>query len=137
MRLASPSPGFCSVCFGAKPDMRFIDCEADYDGAPVLDKETRTIAVIPWTGLLGGHDNLHICESCVREMSQLLGQEDYKEVIQRQARMLQRLELTTQIEREARRRAEVETAKWREKWEQATPLDTLPRGPGRPRKVAA
>ena len=53
MRLASPPPGFCSVCFASDGQKRYIDCEADYDGAPVLDRETHTIAILPWTGDLG------------------------------------------------------------------------------------
>lgn len=71
MRLGNPN-GYCSVCFAAKPEVPYVDCEADYDGAPVLDPETRTIAVIPWTGDLGGHDQLGICATCIMEMAELI-----------------------------------------------------------------
>lgn len=74
MRLADPPPGFCSACFGAAPERRFIDFQADYDGAPVLDRETGTIAVMPWSGELGGHDNLYLCENCVRTAAELLAE---------------------------------------------------------------
>lgn len=91
MRLASPRPGFCSVCFGAHPESRYVDCECAYDGAPVLDRETRTIAVIPWTGALGNHDDFYMCEKCARALCELLDMKP--EVRTRQLQELRKLEL--------------------------------------------
>ena len=93
MRIANPRPGFCSCCFMSAPDRQYVDCEAAYDGAPVLDRETRTIAILPWTGLTGSHDDLYICDRCIREMRDVLGMEEYREVLKRQAREVRKLEL--------------------------------------------
>lgn len=125
MRIASPKPGFCSVCFAASPERRFVDCEADYDGAPVLDRETKTIAVLPWNGQLGTHDNMYICESCAEDIRVVLGQDKYSDTLRKQARKLQQLELVAQMERAARLRAEAERDEWKRNFEMAQPLDEL------------
>lgn len=70
MRLAQA--GFCSCCFAAKPEEECVDFEVDFDGAPVLDRESGSIAVLPWTGMLACHDDLYLCRSCVREACELL-----------------------------------------------------------------
>ena len=94
MKIADPKPGFCSCCFGAHPDRQYIDFEADYDGAPVLDRETNSIAVLPWNGQLGGHDNLYLCETCVREAAEKLAFKP--ELHQRQFQAVRRAELTAE-----------------------------------------
>jgi hypothetical protein len=73
LRLATDSrPGFCSACFNSDTTARYVDFEAAYDGAPILDRERQTIAVLPWSGELGGHDDLFLCERCVRQAMELL-----------------------------------------------------------------
>lgn len=93
MKLANPRPGFCSVCFSAANDKQIVDCEVAFDGAPVLDKESRTITIIPWTGTLACHDDLYVCESCVREMRDTLGMGEYREVIRKQLVEVKKLEV--------------------------------------------
>lgn len=137
MRLADPRPGFCSSCFAASPERRFIDIEADYDGAPVLDRETQTIAVLPWNGQLGSHDNAYFCEVCVDEMRKLLGMEEYKEVLRRQAKAIQRLEVLADMERDGRKRAEADRDEWRRKFEEANSFDQFNPAPRRRMKAAA
>jgi hypothetical protein len=73
MRLASPPPGYCSVCFaGTDPKKRYVDFEVAFDGAPVLDPETKTIAVLPWDGMQSSHDDLFLCEDCVKAAAEKL-----------------------------------------------------------------
>lgn len=131
MRLANPKPGFCSCCFAASPELRFIDCEADYDGAPVLDPETQTIAVLPWTGDLGGHDQLMLCETCVKKAAELV--EFKPELHQRQLREIRKLELQVATERAARKRAEADRDEWKGAYEQSAPTHEPHR---RPRRAA-
>lgn len=127
MRLGNPC-GFCSVCFAASPEKKYVDCEADYDGAPVLDRETSTIAVLPWTGDLGGHDQLGICESCIREMAELIAFKPERN--QRQLQEIRRLEIENEHLRLTLRRlkGELDT-----QLESAFGPTEIPRG----RKVAA
>ena len=73
MRLANPKPGFCSSCYAAAPDRRFVDFEAAYDGTPILHRENQTIEVLPWDGRIASHDDLYLCENCVREAGEILG----------------------------------------------------------------
>ena len=72
MRIADPRPGFCSSCYGAVPERRFVDFESAFDGAPVFDKDSGTIAILPWTHDLSVHDDLYLCEKCVQEAAELL-----------------------------------------------------------------
>jgi hypothetical protein len=74
--------------------MRFVDFEVAFDGAPVLDRETLTIAVLPWTGDQPSHDDLYLCEDCVKKACELLGAKP--ELSQRQLREIRRLELTVE-----------------------------------------
>ena len=93
MRLASPKPGFCSSCMMADPTREYVDCDTAYDGAPVYDRETGTIAILPYTGQTASHDDLYICDRCVDEMRQLLGQHEYRDTIRRQVAEIQKLEI--------------------------------------------
>ena len=106
MRIAANKPGFCSVCYGAHPDRRYVDCEADYDGAPVLDRETRTIAILPWNGELAAHDNIAICENCVRQMAELIAFKP--ELHQRQLREIRKLEIQVEHWRDTAKRFKAE-----------------------------
>lgn len=72
MQIASPLPGYCSSCFNADQTNRYIDFEAAFDGAPVLNAETLTIEVLPWNGEQSSHDDLYLCEACVRKAAELL-----------------------------------------------------------------
>jgi hypothetical protein len=133
MRLASPNPGFCSCCFNADPQARYVDCEADYDGAPVLDRETQSIAILPWDGQLGGHDNLYLCERCVKEALEVLELSAKSETLGRQLKEIRRLELERDHWRDTARRFKEEVDRQLE----APFAAPVRRGPGRPRKVAA
>jgi hypothetical protein len=91
MRIADPKPGFCSVCYSAKPEGRYIDFEVAFDGAPVMDPVTHTIAVIPWTGTVAGHDDLYVCETCIKAAGELF---DHKpELHSRQFNEINRLQV--------------------------------------------
>ena len=46
MRLANPKPGICSACFAGAPVRRL---RGRLRRRPVLDRETGTIAVLPWS----------------------------------------------------------------------------------------
>ena len=106
MKVASGGPGYCSVCYCSNPELRHIDFEVAFEGAPVLDRETRTIAVIPWTGQMASHDDLYICENCIKDACEKLGFQP--ELHARQVTEIKRLELENQHWRATVRRQQQE-----------------------------
>ena len=134
MRLADPRPGFCSVCYSAQPEYRYVDCEVAFDGAPVMDADTHTIAILPWNGELGGHDDLFICEACAKSMCELL---DLKpELHTRQLHEIRRLEIERDHWKATAKSAQAELNRQLDV-NLGVPDEPMRRGPGRPRKVLA
>lgn len=129
MRIAD-STGLCSRCYMHNPDTTYYDLEVAHDGAPVLDPDTGTIAVSPVTGMVLSHDDLMLCEPCVRELCELAGLKP--ELHSRQFQEIQRQEAVIQGLRGIIERQQTEIAKLLETRlpERQAPL----RGPGRPRK---
>jgi hypothetical protein len=68
-KLADAPPAYCSSCFG-RPDGRYVDFEAAYDGP-----------VVPGTPTPVPVDDLILCESCLREAFRLLDPDDLKATI--------------------------------------------------------
>lgn len=130
MRLADPPADFCSVCFNANPQARYVDFEVSFDGRPVL-KEDGTIAMSPVSGLPMQHDLLFVCETCWREACELLGLKP--ELHARQLREIQRQGIEIEHWRATAKRLQAELSRQVDANIEAAPAP--PRGPGRPRKV--
>lgn len=68
VRVSSPKPAFCSGCHrGATADVRFADFQAAHDSGMVIE-ERDGIVIKRMPG-----DDLHLCESCVRQAGEALG----------------------------------------------------------------
>lgn len=128
MRLVE-SGGLCSSCMN-HVDGRLVDHDVAFDGAPVLDRETNTIAISPWDGLPMQHDDLLMCEACAKEQSELL--EIKPDLHARQFREIERLT----IENNGLRDMILRLRKENDELTQAKigPRVQPVRGPGRPRK---
>lgn len=70
MKLASPTPPYCSSCFGAKPAKAHIDFEAYWDG-PIIDG----------AGFKQPIDDLIICEDCLKAAGEVIGLADHKKLL--------------------------------------------------------
>lgn len=120
VRVSNPKPAFCSGCHkGAREDVRFIDFDAAHDSGMVeeIDQETgRVLRRMPG-------DDLHLCESCVRQAAEALGLRP--ELHANQARRIADLERTVAHWKDYAKRAE---AVFKDRPE------PVRRGPGRPRK---
>lgn len=102
MKIADPKPGYCSRCYrGTVENMRYVDFEVAFDGAPVLDRETLTIAVLPWNGMQPSHDDLYLCEECVVEARNLLGLDAKPDLYKKQMQEIRRQTLRAETHRDA------------------------------------
>lgn len=83
-RLSDPKPGHCSACFqSADANVAFVDFDCMLDRGAIVDEGTMAV--------LDAMDELHLCESCVRQAAEVL---DYKPVqAQNRLREIRRLEL--------------------------------------------
>lgn len=70
VRISAPKPAFCSGCHkGATEDVRFVDFDAAHDSGMVEEIHEETGRVLRrFPG-----DDLHLCESCVRQAAEALG----------------------------------------------------------------
>lgn len=64
MLLSDPRPAYCSACHNANPELRYVDFDAAHDGGAYFDRETLAYEK--------GSDDLHVCESCVRDAMEVL-----------------------------------------------------------------
>jgi hypothetical protein len=64
MSISDPNPPYCSACLGAASGTRFVDLDAAYDGGAFVGREMQDYIV--------GTDDLHLCESCVRDAAETL-----------------------------------------------------------------
>ena len=105
VRVSDPAPAHCSMCFqGAREGLRFFDCGAAFDAGSVIDLEHQAY--------ISGADDLHICESCVQELTEAAA---YKpELHSRQLREIKRLELQRDHWRDTAARKDREIAKLNE-----------------------
>lgn len=63
VRVSDPKPSHCSMCFrGPDENTTFYDCMAAFDAGTVIDRHTQAF--------VSGSDDLHICEGCVRELTE-------------------------------------------------------------------
>lgn len=119
--------GLCTSCMTHYAD-GLVDFDISFDGQPVLDKETGTIALDPVEGLPMMHDELRLCFSCLREACELASIEPQRE--QELVREVNRLTIEDNGLRELLRRRSREL-------DEMTNAKIGPppqRGPGRPRK---
>jgi hypothetical protein len=86
LRVSDPKPAFCSGCHkGATEKVRFVDFQAAHDSGMVEEiRDGLVIRRMPG-------DDLHLCESCVRQAAEALGFKP--ELHASQVRMIKRLEL--------------------------------------------
>jgi hypothetical protein len=84
VKMSDPKPHCCSACYrGADENTRFVDFDAAFDAGALISNESQSI--------LESFDDLHLCESCVREAAQTLG---FKPDLHRkQFREIKRLEI--------------------------------------------
>lgn len=84
LRLSDPKPGHCSACLIASgPDVRFVDFDCMVDRGAIVEEGSLAI--------LDAMDELHLCESCVRQAAEVL---EYKpDLHRRQLTEIRRLEL--------------------------------------------
>ncbi len=64
VRIASPNPPICSVCYCAQPELRHVDFDAATDGPVVFLRDTGEV-----TGFDGDKvqvDDVIICEGCMK-----------------------------------------------------------------------
>lgn len=68
VRISSPRPAFCSGCHkGATENVRFVDFQAAHDSGMVEEiRDGLVIRRMPG-------DDLHLCESCVRQAAEAVG----------------------------------------------------------------
>lgn len=70
MKIASPTPPYCSSCFGSKPTLVHIDFEAYWDG-PIIDG----------VGFKQPIDDLVICSECLTAAAEVIGLTDHKKIL--------------------------------------------------------
>lgn len=89
VRISSPRPAHCSACFrGAEEGVRFVDFDAGIDrGQRVVERDG-----VVWER--ESIDDLHVCESCVREATEVLALKP--QVSANQLREIRRLELAVE-----------------------------------------
>lgn len=129
MRLTESA--LCSCCYGHHPDKKYVDFEVAFDGAPVLDKDAGVIAIQPWDGMQSSHDDLLLCQDCLREALELL--ELKPELHATQFREINRLNARVAFLEGMIRRRDTEITTLRDSV--LAPPEIARRGPGRPRKA--
>lgn len=68
LRLSEPKPAFCSGCHkGATEKVRFVDFDASHDSGMVEEIREDGMVVKRMPG-----DDLHLCESCVRQAAEVI-----------------------------------------------------------------
>jgi hypothetical protein len=80
MKIASPTPPYCSSCFQAKPALTHIDFESYWDG-PIIDG----------AGFKQPIDDLIICEDCLRVAGEVIGLGDHAKLIEQRNNLLTEL----------------------------------------------
>lgn len=104
VRVSDPKPDHCSMCFcGPSENVVFFDCGAAFDAGAVINQESQAY--------VSGSDDLHLCESCVRELTETAGFKP--ELHGRQLREIRRLELQRDYWRSAEGRAQDEIERLR------------------------
>jgi hypothetical protein len=119
IRISDPRPPYCSACHNAPVDSRYIDFDAVHDGGSFVGVEGQ---------YLSGSEDLHVCESCIREACEALG---FKPELQRRQFVeIQKQDIRIEALRDQNLKLKAALAV-------QVPDDDVPvrRGPGRPRKV--
>jgi hypothetical protein len=90
VKISDPKPDRCAACFqGAQDNVRFVDYDAAIDRGTLIND---------MGAVLSGIDDLHLCESCVRQGMEAL--ELKPELHSRQLREIRRLGLVAEHWRE-------------------------------------